>query len=185
MLNILETCVPRLGQTLAGLGPSNPMYWHLMVEAKKLAYADLLAKNGDPRFTTVPVQQLLSKTHAASLCSRIDPNRAASTGTPAGTDGGTIYLTAADRWGNMVSLVHSVFSVYGSRATVGRTASSSTTAARRSRSIPASPNIVAPRKRPFHTIMAGFVTKGGEPLLAFGNMGGSVQPDRTPSTSST
>ena len=177
MLNILETCVPRLGQTLAGLGPSNPTYWHLMVEAKKLAYADLLAKNGDPRFTTVPVQQLLSKTHAASLCSRIDPNRASTTGTAPGTDGGTIYLTAADRWGNMVSLVHSVFSVYGSRATVGPYGFVLHNRGSAFSLDPASPNVVAPRKRPFHTIMAGFVTKGGEPLLAFGNMGGSVQPE--------
>ena len=55
MLNILEVCVPKLGFNLTTLGPSDPMYWHLMVEAKKLAYADLLAKNGDPKFATVPV----------------------------------------------------------------------------------------------------------------------------------
>ena len=61
MLNILEVCVPKLGFNLAALGPSDPMYWHLMVEAKKLAYADLQAKNADPKFATVPVQQLLSK----------------------------------------------------------------------------------------------------------------------------
>ncbi len=67
---------------------------------------------------TVPVEQLLSKEHAASLCGRIDPNVASKPAVKGGTDGGTIYLTTADRWGNMVSLIHSVFSVYGSRATV-------------------------------------------------------------------
>ena len=61
MLNILEVCVPKLGMNLATLGPSDPMYWHLMVEAKKLAYADLLARNADPKFAPVPVKELLSK----------------------------------------------------------------------------------------------------------------------------
>jgi gamma-glutamyltranspeptidase/glutathione hydrolase len=177
MLNILEVCVPKLGMNLAELGPSNPMYWHLMVEAKKLAYADLLARNADPRFVSVPVAELLSKSYAASLCSRINPNTASKTGADAGPDGGTIYLTTADRWGNMVSLIHSVFSVYGSRATVppygfvlhNRGSAFSLN--------PNSPNVVAPRKRPFHSIIAGFVMKDGQPQMTFGNMGGSVQPE--------
>src|SRR4029077_1536705 len=108
MLNILEVCAPKLGVKLAALGPTNPMYWHVLVEAKKLAYSDLLANNADPKFAPVPVGDLLSKTHAASLCSRIDPNAAAKPAVNGATDGGTIYLTAADRWGNMVSLIHSV-----------------------------------------------------------------------------
>ena len=57
MLNILEVCVPKLGDSLAKLGPSNPMYWHLMVEAKKLAYSDLYAYNADPKFASVPVDR--------------------------------------------------------------------------------------------------------------------------------
>jgi gamma-glutamyltranspeptidase/glutathione hydrolase len=176
MLNILEVCVPKLGYNLTQLGPSNPMYWHLMVEAKKLAYADLQAKNGDPKFGTIPVQQLLSKSHAASLCGRIDPTQAGKPAVPGSTDGGTIYLTTADRWGNMVSLVHSVFGVYGSRATVGpygfvlHNRGSAF-------SLEPGPNQVAPGKQPFHTIIAGFVMKDGQPLMAFGNMGGSVQPE--------
>jgi gamma-glutamyltranspeptidase/glutathione hydrolase len=176
MLNILEVCVPKLGYNLAQLGPSNPMYWHLMVEAKKLAYADLQAKNGDPKFGTIPVQQLLSKSHAATLCGRIDPTQARKPAVPGSTDGGTIYLTTADRWGNMVSLVHSVFGVYGSRATVGpygfvlHNRGSAF-------SLEPGPNQVAPGKQPFHTIIAGFVMKDGQPLMAFGNMGGSVQPE--------
>jgi len=177
MLNILEVCVPKLGMNLATLGPADPMYWHLMVEAKKLAYADLLARNADPRFATVPVKDLLSKTHAATLCGKINPNVASKPVVMGSADGGTIYLTTADRWGNMVSLIHSVFSVYGSRATVApygfvlhnRGAAFSLD--------PRSPNVVAPRKRPFHTIIAGFVMKDGRPLMTFGNMGGSVQPE--------
>ncbi len=177
MLNILEACVPALGMNLATLGPSNPMYWHLMVEAKKLAYTDLLGKNADPKFADVPVAKLLSKSYAASLCSKIDPNVAAKPGVTGGTEGGTIYLTTADRWGNMVSLVHSVFSVYGSRATVGPYGFVLHNRGSAFSLDPKSPNLVAPHKRPFHSIIAGFVMKDGQPLMTFGNMGGSVQPE--------
>jgi gamma-glutamyltranspeptidase / glutathione hydrolase len=177
MLNILEVCVPKLGMNLSALGPSDPMYWHLMVEAKKLAYADLLAKNADPKFSSVPVTELLSKTHAATLCGRINPNVASKTSSAAGTDGGTIYLTTADRWGNMVSLIHSVFSVYGSRATVAPYGFVLHNRGSAFSLDPKSPNVVAPHKRPFHTIIAGFVMKGGQPWMTFGNMGGSVQPE--------
>ncbi len=177
MLNILEVCVPKLGMNLATLGPSNPMYWHLMVEAKKLAYSDLQAHNGDPLFSNVPVSRLISKEHAASLCGRINPDRAGSPATPGGTDGGTIYLTTADRWGNMVSLIHSVFSVYGSRATVPQYGFVLHNRGSAFSLDPKSPNVVAPRKRPFHSIIAGFVMQGGQPLMTFGNMGGSVQPE--------
>ncbi|HET9218276.1 MAG TPA: gamma-glutamyltransferase family protein [Terriglobia bacterium] len=177
MLNILEVCVPKLGFNLGKLGPGDPTYWHLMIEAKKLAYADLNAYNGDPKFSTIPVDRLLAKTYAATLCGKINPDKANSPPNTGGLEGGTIYLTTADRWGNMVSLIHSVFSVYGSRATVppygfvlhNRGGAFSLN--------PASPNVVAPRKRPFHTIIAGFVAKDGMPLMTFGNMGGSVQPE--------
>jgi gamma-glutamyltranspeptidase/glutathione hydrolase len=177
MLNILEVCVPKLGFNLTNLGPSDPMYWHLMVEAKKLAYSDLLAKNADPKFANVPVAELISKPHAESLCSKINPNVAAKPSVTGGTDGGTIYLTTADRWGNMVSLVHSVFSVYGSRATVGPYGFVLHNRGSAFSLDPKSPNVVAPRKRPFHSIIAGFVMKDGQPMMTFGNMGGSVQPE--------
>ena len=177
MLNILEVCMPKLGMDLSALGPSSPMYWHLMVEAKKLAYADLLAHNADPRFVPVPVERLISKDHAATLCGRINPAAASKAGAPAGPDGGTIYLAAADRWGNMVSLVHSVFSLYGSRATVPPYGFVLHNRGSAFSLDPKSPNVVAPRKRPFHTIIAGFVMKDGQPLMAYGNMGGSVQPE--------
>lgn len=177
MLNILEVCAPTLGVNLTTLGPADPMKWHLLVEAKKLAYADLLARNGDPKFTTVPVAKLTSKAYAATRCDKINPAKAGPVGVAGGTDGGTIYMATADRWGNMVSLVHSVFSEYGSRASVGpygfvlhnRGSAFSLEAGH--------PNVVAPGKQPFHSIMAGFVMKDGAPLMAFGNMGGSVQPE--------
>ena len=177
MLNILEVCVPKLGASLAALGPSDPQYWHFLVEAKKLAYSDLLAKNGDPMFASVPVKELLSKSHAATLCSKIDPNVASKPAVAGGREGGTIYLTTADRWGNMVSLIHSVFSVYGSRATVAPFGFVLHNRGSAFSLDPRSPNVVAPHKRPFHTIIAGFVMKDGQPLMTFGNMGGSVQPE--------
>jgi len=177
MLNILEVCVPKFGTSLAALGPSDPQYWHYLVEAKKLAYSDLQARNADPKFADVPVKQLLSKEHAASLCGRIDPNVASKPAVKGGTDGGTIYLTTADRWGNMVSLIHSVFSVYGSRAAVPPYGFVLHNRGGGFSLDPASPNIVAPHKRPFHTIIAGFVMKDGAPVMTFGNMGGSVQPE--------
>jgi gamma-glutamyltranspeptidase/glutathione hydrolase len=177
MLNILEVCVPRLGVTLAGLGQKDPTYWHLLVEAKKLAYADLLAKNADPRFVNVPVATLISKEYARSLCGRIDRNKVNDTTAPERPQGGTIYLTTADRWGNMVSLIHSVYDEYGSRVTVPPFGFVLHNRGTRFSVDPRSPNVVAPRKRPFHTIIAGFVMKERQPLMTFGNMGGSVQPE--------
>ena len=177
MLNIAEVCAPKLGLSLTALGPSDPAYWHMMVEAKKLAYSDLLAKNADPKFANVPVEQLISKAHAATLCSKINLNAASKPGIAGGTEGGTIYMAAADRWGNMVSLVHSVFGVYGSRAVVPPYGFVLHNRGSAFSLDPKSPNVVAPHKRPFHTIIAGFVMKDGAPLMAFGNMGGSVQPE--------
>jgi gamma-glutamyltranspeptidase/glutathione hydrolase len=177
MLNILEVCVPKLGFRLDQLGHTNPMYWHLMIEAKKLAYSDLMAHNADPKFSAVPLSRLLSKEYAATLCSRIDPNAASKAGAPPSPDGGTIYLTTADRWGNMVSLIHSVYSEYGSGATVGPYGFVLQNRGAGFSLDPRSPNVVAPRKRPFHTIIAGFVMKDGQPFMTFGNMGGTVQPE--------
>lgn len=177
MLNILEVCAPVHALNLSALGPSNPDYWHFLVEAKKLAYSDLQAYNGDPLFSDVPVDKLLSKSYAATLCDRIDMDVAAEPSVKGGLDGGTIYLTTADRWGNMVSLIHSIFSVYGSGATIPPYGMML-----HNRGVAFSldenhPNVVAPHKRPFHSIIAGFVMQNNKPLMTFGNMGGSVQPE--------
>ncbi len=177
MLNILEVCAPEHDVNLAALGPSNPDYWHFMVEAKKLAYSDLQAYNADPLYSKVPLDQLLSKNYARSLCNRIDMDVASEPSVKGGLDGGTIYLTTADRWGNMVSFIHSIFSVYGSGITIPPYGM-----ILHNRGVAFSvdeehPNVVAPGKRPFHSIIAGMVMQDGEPLMTFGNMGGSVQPE--------
>ena len=177
MLNILEVCAPEHGVDLAQLGPTNPDYWHFLVEAKKLAYSDLYAYNADPTFSRIPVDELLSKSYASSLCGKISMDSASEPPVTGGLEGGTIYLTTADRWGNMVSLIHSVFGVYGGGATVSPYGFILQNRGAGFSLDPESPNIVAPRKRPFHTIIAGFVMKDGNPLMTFGNMGGSVQPE--------
>ncbi len=177
MLNILEVCAAEHEVNLTALGPLNPDNWHFMVEAKKLAYSDLYAYNADPQFVSVPLDQLLSKSYARSLCQRIDMERASTPSVNGGLDGGTVYLTTADRWGNMVSFVHSIFSVYGSGVTIPPYGMILHNRGVAFTLDPEHPNVVAPHKRPFHSIIAGMVMQNGEPLMTFGNMGGSVQPE--------
>jgi gamma-glutamyltranspeptidase / glutathione hydrolase len=178
-LNILEACVPKWvpGQTLASLGPRSAKYWHLMVEAKKLAYRDLYAFNGDPNFVKVPIDRLLSKSYAASLCAKVDPNRASATG-PRGTDSGlgdTIVLSTADREGNMVSWVNSNFSGFGSGVSVPGYGIVLHNRGALFTLDPKSPNAIAPHKRPYNTLSAGFVMKSGQPLMTLLLMGGDMQ----------
>src|SRR4051812_6913827 len=124
MLNILGACVGTVypGQTLASLGPTDPRYWHMVVEAKKLAYADMISVNGDPNFNPGlggKVKALLTREHAQSLCGKINPAEASATRPGRGSgEGDTIVLATADRWGNMVSWVNSNFSGFGSGVTV-------------------------------------------------------------------
>jgi gamma-glutamyltranspeptidase / glutathione hydrolase len=179
MLKILETCVGTWapGQTLASLGPASPKYWHLVVEAKKLAYADLIAYNADPRFSAVPVAKLLSREHAASLCAKVNPNRASPTG-PGGAasgNGDTIVLSTADRWGNMVSWVNSNYASFGSGITVPGTGFLLHNRGGLFSLDPKSPNAIAPHKRPFNTLSAGFVMQEGRPLMTITLMGGDMQ----------
>ena len=174
-LNLLEACVPAQGKRLAELGPTSPLYWHYLVETKKLAFADLGRFNADPRFAPVPVEHLLSKSYAESLCARINPAHAAAAAPGPDVGGGTVYLSAADRFGNMVSLIYSVYDHMGSGVTVpgyGFVLQDRGALFSLDRK---SPNLIAPRKRPFHTIIPGFVMKDGAPLMAFGLMGGAMQ----------
>ena len=175
MMNILETCAPQLGVNLASLGPRSPPYWHLLIEAKKLAYADLYAYNGDPGFTQVPVVRLISKSHAAELCSRIDMKKARTPEAVGDPIGGTVYLTVADRWGNMVSFIYSIYDTFGSGLTIPGYGFLLNNRANLFSLNPKSPNLLAPHKRPFHTIIPGFVLKDGKPLMSFGLMGGAMQ----------
>ena len=177
-LNVLAQCVPKLapGQTLASLGPGNPLYWHLLVEAKKLAYADLYAYNADPRTAAIPLERLLSNGYAASLCAKIDPARASSTAPGAASGAGdTIVLSTADRWGNMVSLVNSNYNAFGSGITVPGYGFILHDRGGLFTLDPKSPNVIAPHKRPFNTLCAAFVMRAGKPFASVGLMGGDMQ----------
>jgi len=175
MLNILEVCGARLGVDLAALGPRSPGYWHFLIEAKKLAYADLHAYNADPGFVPVPVARLTSKAHAAELCPRIDLARASTPVPNTDATGGTVYLTTADRWGNMVSFIFSVYDTFGAGITVPGYGFVLNDRGALFSLDPHSPNRIAPGKRPFHTLLPGFLMKDGQPRMAFGLMGGSQQ----------
>lgn len=179
MLNILKACVPQWapGQTLALLGPANPLYWHLLVEAKKLAYADLFHYNADPNFAPVPLAKLLSDSYAASLCGKVNPQRASTPG-PQGNfplPGDTIVLSAADGDGNMVSWVNSNFSEFGSGITVPGYGFILHNRGALFTLDPKSANVIEPHKRPFNTLSAGFVMQGGAPLMTVTLMGGDMQ----------
>ncbi len=178
MLNILEACVPQWapGQTLATLGPRSPQYWHFLVEAKKLAYADLFTYNADPSVSPVPVDRLLTKAHAQSLCGRVNPQRASGTAAgPLDGSGDTIVLSTADRDGNMVAWVNSLFSAFGSGLVVPGFGITLHNRGALFTLDPKSPNAIAPHKRPFNTLSAGFVMKDDQPLMTITVMGGDVQ----------
>jgi gamma-glutamyltranspeptidase/glutathione hydrolase len=179
ILNILQACLPRWapGETLASLGPTNPEYWHLLIEAKKLAYADLYQYNADPNFVSVPLAKLLSEAHAASLCGKVDPRRASTPGPPGNfaLPGDTIVLSTADGEGNMVSWVNSNYSLFGSGITVPGYGFVLHNRGALFTLDPHSPNVIEPHKRPFNTLSAGFVMQSGEPLMTVTLMGGDMQ----------
>jgi gamma-glutamyltranspeptidase/glutathione hydrolase len=149
----------------------------LLVEAKKLAYADLYQYNADPNFTAVPLAKLLSESYAASLCKKVNPQRASTPG-PEGNfpmRGDTIVLSSADSEGNMVSWVNSNFSAFGSGLTVPGYGFILHNRGALFTLNPQSPNIIKPHKRPFNTLSAGFVMHGGQPLMTVTLMGGDMQ----------
>lgn len=179
-LNVLEACVPTWypGRTLPLLGPASPLYWHALVETKKAVYRDVYRYNGDPNAVSVPLDMLTSKAHAASLCGAVNPNRASSTG-PASGDaeaaGDTIYLAAADRWGNMVSWINSNFSGWGSGITVPGYGFILHNRGGLFTLDPKSPNVIAGNKRPYNTLSAVLVMRNDRPLLVTGQHGGDQQ----------
>ncbi|MEO7208096.1 MAG: gamma-glutamyltransferase family protein [Steroidobacteraceae bacterium] len=179
ILNILGACVPRwtTGQSLAALGPKNPEYWHLLIEAKKLAYADLYQYNADPNFATVPLRKLLSEKYAASLCGKVDPQHASTPGPPINVSmpGDTVVLSTADSEGNMVSWVNSNFSAFGSGVTVPGYGFILHNRGALFTLNPKSPNVIEPHKRPFNTLSAGFVMRNDQPLMTVTLMGGDMQ----------
>ena len=180
MLNVLEACVPvwAPGQTLAALGPRNPLYWHLLVEAKKLAYADLFTYNADPEFSPIPLERLLSEEHARSLCKLANADEAKVTAAPvrnATPPGDTIVLSTADRFGNMVAWVNSNFDAFGSGLTVPGYGFVLHNRGSLFTLDPTHPNVIAPHKRPYNTLSAGFVMKDNRPLMTVMVMGGGMQ----------
>ena len=173
MLNLLE------GYDLASLDHNSPEYLHLLVEAKKLAYADLHRWVADPAETSasLPIAELLSKDYAADRRRAIDPKRAAAafdSGLEPGGD--TVYLTAIDAEGNSVSFINSLFDTFGSKKVGGETGILLHNRGCGFSLEPGHPNEYAPCKRPFHSIIPGMVLSDGRLYLSYGVMGGPMQP---------
>ena len=150
---------------------------HVKIEAQKLAYQDLRKFVADPRFAKVPVAGLLSKEYARERASLIDPAHAhcdVAPGTPPPSAGDTIYLTVVDREGNIVSLIQSLYNGFGSGVLVEGMGFHLHNRAALFDLDPAVPNALAPHKRPFHTIIPGFMEKGNL-HVGFGIMGGLNQ----------
>jgi gamma-glutamyltranspeptidase/glutathione hydrolase len=173
ILNILED------YDIASMGFGSAEYIHALVEAKKLAYEDRAKFYADMDFVDVPVEMLISKKYADERRQLISMERAAQS-VPAGDarleDGDTIYLTVADKHGNMVSLIQSNYRGMGSGMTPGDLGFVLQDRAELFNLDPEHANALEPGKRPFHTIIPAFVMKDGKPLMSFGVMGGSMQP---------
>jgi gamma-glutamyltranspeptidase/glutathione hydrolase len=173
ILNILE------GFDLRAMGRNSPDTLHTMIEAKKIAWADRAKFYADPAFAKIPLTGLLSKSYAAERRKLIDPKRAAKTvapGNPALEQGDTIYMCAADDEGNMVSLIQSNYRGMGSGIVVPGLGFMFQDRGELFSMDPGHANVYAPGKRPFHTIIPGFVMKDRKPWEAFGVMGGGMQP---------
>jgi gamma-glutamyltranspeptidase/glutathione hydrolase len=173
MLNILE------GFDLRTMGFESAAALHVMIESKKLVFEDRAKFYADPAFTKVPVKWLVSKDYAAGRRKLIDLTRAGrayDAGHPPVNDGDTIYLCTADAEGNMVSLIQSNYRGMGSGIAVPGLGFGFQDRGEIFTMEPGHANVYAPGKRPFHTIIPAFVMKGGEPWLAFGVMGGAMQP---------
>lgn len=174
MLNILEEF------DIASMGFGSPEYLHVLTEAKKLAYEDRAKFYADPEFNTIPLDALLSSEYTAKRKALIDENKAANT-YPAGDmeieSGNTTYLTVADKDGNMVSLIQSIYSEFASGMVpdglgfVLQNRGQMFNVQDKTHA-----NALEPGKRPFHTIIPAFITKDGKPWVSFGLMGGAVQP---------
>ncbi len=169
MLNIMETT------PASPDGPLSVTELHKKIEAMKLAYADLHRYDADPRFAKVPVKGLLSKDYAKERAKLIDPNHA-DCKTPYGIPSSdTTYLSVVDRDGNIVSLIQSNYDTFGSGIVVRGMGFVLQDRGALFSLDPASPNVLAPRKRPFHTIIPAFMERGDQ-HIGFGIMGGANQP---------
>jgi gamma-glutamyltranspeptidase/glutathione hydrolase len=172
MLNLLERF------DLAGMGFLSVQSLHHQIEAKRLAFEDRARYFGDPAFATIPIEWLLSKEYAAERAALIRPDRILSPAYPgeAPGQGDTTYLCAADADGMMVSLIQSNFNGMGSGLMPDGLGFMLQNRGKHFTLQEGHPNVYAPGKRPFHTIIPGFATRDGAPWLAFGVMGGNMQP---------
>jgi len=171
MLNILKHF------DISSMGFGSAEYIHHFVEAKKLAFEDRAKYYSDPDFNELPTQQLISEEYGKEQADMINPNRAARSYPAWGMEhGNTIYLTTADKEGNMVSLIQSNFRGMGSGMTPGQLGFILQDRGELFSLEEGHMNVYEPHKRPFHTIIPAFVTKDGEPFMSFGVMGGDMQP---------
>ncbi len=171
ILNILE------GYDIKSMGSGSMEYLHLFIESKKLAFEDRAKYYADPDFAKIPVDKLISEEYAAERRKLIQSDRASRSyeaGDPEG--GNTIYLTVADNQGNMVSLIQSNYRGMGSGMTPPGLGFILQDRGELFSLEEGHNNCYAPGKRPFHTIIPGFVTKDGKPFISFGVMGGDMQP---------
>ncbi len=177
MLRILEPF------PLERMGHNSPEYLHHLIEAKKLAYADLEGHIADPRFMETTPEVLLSDSYIEGRRAEVAPHAALDTPDPgdAATRSETIYLAVGDEEGNMISFINSVYFGFGSGVVVPGTGFDLQNRGGGFTMEPDRPNTVAPGKEPFHTIIPAFVTRLGEdgseePYLSLGVMGGAMQP---------
>jgi len=171
ILNMLEN------YDLKSLGLFSAEYIHLFTEAKKLAFADRAKYYADPLFEKIPVEELISKSYAKERIKLIDANKVAKTD-EAGIlkNGDTIYLTAADQYGNMISLIQSNYRGMGSGMVPPGLGFMLQDRGELFSLDKNHKNSLKGGKRPFHTIIPAFVTKDGKPFMSFGVMGGATQP---------
>ena len=172
MLNIMERF------PLAQYGASSPEAFHIKMEAQKLAYADLRHYLGDPRFVKVPAGGIISKDYAAERARTIDMNKAhcdVEAGDPGHFGSDTVYLSAVDKEGNIVSFIQSLAGAFGSGVVVEGFGLLLQNRGSGFRLDSGSPDVLAPHKRPFHTIIPAFMQKG-DTHIGFGIMGGLNQP---------
>lgn len=171
MLNILE------GFDIASMGFGSAEYIHVFTEAKKLAFEDRAKYYADPFFYKTPVTQLLSKKYAAERRKLIDREKAAKIYDPGKIEAAnTIYLTVADKFGNMVSLIQSNYRGMGSGMCPDGLGFVLQNRGEMFSLEEGHNNVYAPGKRPFHTIIPAFITKNKKPWISFGVMGGDMQP---------
>jgi gamma-glutamyltranspeptidase/glutathione hydrolase len=162
---------------LAGMGHNSPAYLHHLIEAKKLAFADL-DHVADRDHMRLDAAALLDADYVAGRRALLDPARAAERREPgdAASQSETVFLVVADSSGMMISFIHSIYEYFGSGVVVPGTGFVLQNRGAGFTLEEGHPNQVAPGKRPFHTLIPGFVTRDGEPFMAFGVMGGSMQP---------